>query len=199
MSARLVWLFLRTRLTGASIAAIAVVAASIALALARSEDATLTRLLLTIAPLGAAVVVGVGTRSPLGESEWTAAAPLPALRVGHLALLAGWGGLTLAVAGAFEPTDAAVWTLLRNGAGYAGLALLGARLLGAGVSWVPALAYGGGVWLAFVTAGEPPRSWMWPLHPAGDGGALYLALGLLAAGLLVVALAGPRLDAAEVN
>ena len=200
MTVRLASLYLRSRLTGGATAAVAAVAALAWLFLDLSEDRSLTTLLLTVMPVGAAVVVGASARSPFGEAERTASFSLPALRLGHLGGLLAWAGLALAAANTAAPGDAAAWTLVRNGAGYAGLALLGSRLLGAGVAWVPPVAYGVAVFVVWVGLLEPKpeRWWLWPVQDGADGSAWATALVLLGGGLAVAAQWGPREESGEV-
>jgi hypothetical protein len=143
------------------------------------------------APLAAAVVVGTTVRSPFGEAERTASQPLPPLRLGHLALLLGYGGVGLALAGVV-PDDGSLGMLLRNGAGFAGLALIGARIFGTAASWLLPLAYGGGVFFAYLIRPANDAWWRWPLQSADDGSAFAIALALLASGLAIVVIAGAR-------
>lgn len=167
---------------------------------------------LTLAPLLAACLIGAGAGSPFGEPERTAALPLPALRVSHLTglvLLAA--ACLLAANGLFVWFEAPVeaperwlatsaaevsWTLVRNVLAFAGLALIGSRLLGAGLAWVAPLGVGllslVVLMLAMPVDGEPLVRPLWavPVQPAGHGGALMAAGALLIVGLVAVALSG---------
>ena len=188
---RLTVLFLRSRMTGPSLLVLTAVAAAAGLALDASTNTDLTLLLRLTAPLAAAVVVGVAVRSLFGEAERTASRPLPPLRLVHLALLLAGGGGGLALANVL-PDGGALGMLLRNGAGFVGLALLGARILGTAASWLLPLVYGGGVFVAYLAQPERDPWWRWPLQPADDGSALAIALALLAGGLANVVIAGAR-------
>jgi hypothetical protein len=163
----------------------------------RSSNDGLTTLLLTSMPIGAAAVVGAGAGSPFGEAERTASFRLPALRLGHLGGLLLCAALALAVANRAAPATDTAWTLVRNGAGYAGLALLGALLLGAGLAWAVPATYGMAVWVASAAKVPPERWWMWPTEDAPDGSAWVSALLLLAIGLLLILPAGARESPSE--
>lgn len=192
MSGRLVRLYLQSRRTWTALAILLVVAAVAWWSLDRSRHDGLTTFLLTIMPLGAAAVIGAGAGSPFGETERTASRRLPILRLGHLGGLLLCAGLTLAVANRAVPATDTAWILVRNGVGYAGLALLGARILGAGPAWVAPSAYGMAVAVAFLANVPTTRWWMWPAHHAPDGSAWVSGLILLAIGLLVIAPVGAR-------
>jgi hypothetical protein len=167
---------------------------------------------LTLAPLLMACLIGAVAGSPFGEPERIAALPVPALRLGHLAglILIAAGSLLVANAAFtwFEPPveEVAVWVatselevaqaLGRNLLLFAGVALLGARLLGAGLAWVGPLAYG---MLSLVVLMLAPvdetgelivPAWAVPVQPGADGIALLAAVGLLLVGLATVAPSG---------
>ena len=129
--ARLATLFLRSRQTGPISIALAAVAIAAGLGLAASNNDDLNRFLRMVAPLAVAVVIGAGAGSPFGEAERTASRPLPPVRFGHLVLLLATGAALLALADV-APADGGLGVLLRNGAGFVGLSLIGARLLGSG-------------------------------------------------------------------
>jgi hypothetical protein len=192
VSGRLVWLYLQSRRTWTALAILIVVAAVAWWSLDRSHTDKLTTLLLTVMPLGAAAVIGASAGSPFGETERTASRRLPALRLGHLGGLLLGAALALAVANRAAPATDTAWILVRNGAGYAGLALLGARFLGAGSAWVVPSAYGMAVWVESVAKVPPERWWMWPTENAPDGSAWVSALLLLAIGLLIIVSTGAR-------
>jgi hypothetical protein len=178
-------------MAGPALLVLTAVAAAAGLALEASDYADLTLMLRMTAPLAAAVVVGVAVRSPFGEAERTASRPLPPLRLTHLALLLACGGGGLALA-SLLPDDGSLGMLLRNGAGFAGLALLGARGLGPGASWLFPFGYGTVASFAYFSGHHPDRWWLWPLQSADDGSALAIALALLAVGLANVVPTGAR-------
>jgi hypothetical protein len=147
-----------------------------------------TGLLPMAGPLAAAVIVATGVRSPFGELEAAVGHRVRMLRLPHLAgllILAG-AGLSLVAMG-WSLADAP-WVLARNLMGLAGLSLLAARVLGAGLSWLPPLVYvvlcGGAIDERNVT------EWAWPALGSGDVVAATLAVALLGAGLAAVTATG---------
>jgi len=197
-SSRLMMLFLRSRAAAQALLILTAIAATAGLALNASHHTDLILLLRMTAPLAAAVVVGIAVRSPFGETERTASQLLPPLRLAHLALLLAYGVAGLALASTL-PSDPSLGILLRNGAGFVGLALLGAWLLGTAISWLLPLAYGGAVYLAHLARPDSDAWWRWPIQPADDGSALVISLGLLTMGLALVVMtgAGDNPDEAE--
>ncbi len=167
---------------------------------------------LVLCPLLAACLIGAGAGSPFGEPERTAALPLPALRLGHLAgllLLAAacllganalfpWVDSPLARPRAWMATDAVGVTLalLRNLIGLTGLALLTSRVLGAGLAWVAPLGYGllslvVGLMVRPATGGDLViPAWAVPVLPAGERIASGASVTLLIVGLALVARSG---------
>ena len=201
MTLRLARLYLRTRLVGRVIASLAGIAALTWWSLDRSRDSMLTCLLLAMMPVAAATTIGISTRSPFGEAERTVSRSLPVLRFGHLAGMLAVAAVALIAANQAE-TGAATghafaWVLVRNGAGYAGLALLGARLLGAGLSWVPPVAYGVAGYVAGIAREHKSAWWLWPVQEDTDGSAWSVALVLLVIGLAAAVLWGARDEPGE--
>ena len=192
MTARLVGLFLRSRRAGVAIAWLAVMTAPAWWGFDLDRSPEVAGLLTTIVPLGAAIVIGASAGSPFGESERTASRSLPVLRLGHVGGLLVGGAVTLGAVGAVGPSEVGVWPMVRNGAGFAGLALLGARSLGAGTAWVPPTAYGLAVHAAADAGAAPAAWWLWPLRDPSDRLAWTAALGLVVAGLGAVACYGAR-------
>jgi hypothetical protein len=167
---------------------------------------------LTLAPLLMACLVGAAAASPFGEPERTAALPLPALRLGHLV-----GLVLLAVACLFLANAAFTWfeppveelskwmatselevaqVLGRNLLVFTGVALLGARLLGAGLAWIGPLGYGmlSLVVLMLARANDAGElvlpAWAVPVLPGGEGAAFLAAVVLVVIGLASVARSG---------
>ncbi|MBO2445689.1 hypothetical protein J4573_01160 [Actinomadura barringtoniae] len=139
---------------------------------------------LTVA-LGAAAVIGVTTWNPFGEVERTGGRHLPGLRLVTVLLLVAATAIAFAAA---TPADYA--SLLRQFVGLTGIALLTAALLGARHSWTIPLAYAvicaRGFDLGWTSL------WVWPTRTGHDTAATAIAAFLLAAGLAVAALHGPR-------
>jgi hypothetical protein len=139
---------------------------------------------------GAAAVIGVTTRSPFGEPERAAGHWLPFLRLG--------GGLALAVAaaGALAAGSAAAHLaggtagMVRDLAGFTGLALLTAVLAGGALAWIGPVAYLGITMPALGGGWTTP--WTWPARPPHDRGAAICAALVFAAGLMLVTVRGAR-------
>lgn len=197
MTLRLAALHLRSRRAAVALGGLVAVAVVTWLGLALGDGRGLTTVVMLVMPLGAAVLVGTSARSPFGDVERTASFPLPALRLGHLGGLLACGALLLAVANTATPTDDTAWSLVRNGAGYAGLGLLASRLLGAGLAWVPPVMYGTGVLVARLGAADSHRWWMWPVRNSDVDSTWVLALALLAVGLLLAVAHGAQDEAGE--
>ncbi len=191
LDARLAVLFLRSRQTTPIVVSLIAVAIVAGLALGASNNDDLTRILRMVVPLAAAVVIGAATGSPFGEAERTASRALPPVRLGHLRLLIGAGAALLALA-ALVPGEDGYGTLLRNGAGLVGMALIGARLVGAGFSWMLPLVYAAVVFADFLVKPDRDASWRWPLQPYDDAASWLIAVAFLVAGLGMVAWHGGR-------
>jgi hypothetical protein len=189
-------LFLRSRQTTPISLALIAVAVVAGLAIGTSNNDDLTRLLRMVGPLAAAVVIGTAAGSPFGEAERTGSRALPRIRFGHLAFLIGAGAAFLAFAVLVSGEDG-YGSLFRNGAGLVGLSLFGARLGGAGVSWMVPLAYAGVVFADFLVKPDRDASWRWPLQPSDDAASWLIAGVLLVAGLGVVSWHGSRDTGAE--
>ncbi len=181
---RLASLYLRSRRTGLALALLAAVAAATWLwrRVATGEDALSIMLLITAPSLTAACVIGATASSPVADLEATASRALPLLRLGHLGGLLALAALGLtAVGGALDGA------LVRDLAGFTGLALLTARLAGSAAAWSVPLAYGA---LA-VLVGPTPR-WAWPVQAAANQEAAVIAALLLVLGLGVIVWSGAR-------
>ncbi len=189
---RLAYLYLCSRQAGRTVAVLAAVAAAAWLWLRWDSTSEITVTIVPIVvPLAAAMMVGASAGSPFGESEVTGGRPLWPLRGGHLLALVAVAAAALALAVLRWGVPDGGWTLVRNLAGFTGLALFTARILGAGLSWVIPLGY---AILSFLAPrpGERPSPWAWPALAATDHMAALIALALLLAGLAVVALSGAR-------
>lgn len=188
---RLAGLYLRSRLAGRALAVLTAIAALTWLWVWWSGSATITVTLLPLTmPLAAAAVIGASTGGPFGESEGTASQLLAPLRMGHLAGLLAVAALTLALAVTWWSVPEGAWTLVRNLAGFTGLALLTSRVLGSGLCWVVPLGY---AVLSLLSPGfgQAP-AWAWSVRAAADQEAMAIAALLLLAGLALVARWGVR-------
>lgn len=142
----------------------------------------------------AASMISTGTGSPFGDAERTVARSLPPLRFGHLAGLLSAAAILLgATLLSLDLGDAWPYpmpALLRNLAGFSGLAFLAARLIGARLSWIAPVVFGT---FAYLTARKPDdtfASWAWQMQPGQDVVSWTVALPLLVAGLGLVCLYG---------
>lgn len=155
------------------------------------------RPLLIFATFAAASVIGTSAGSPFGETERTAARPLPPLRFGHLAaLLLIAGSLLVSVLISFDLENVRsshpVLALVRNLGGLVGLTLLTARLIGARLSWTVPLTF---VMISYLTARLPDdtfAAWAWHMQPGRDDLSWIIAVALGALGLSVVSRYGAR-------
>lgn len=206
---RLTGLYLRSRRVGGAVVTLVLVALlawagtqySLSQPSNRVEGGALIPFLV-LGALAAACVVGAGAGSPFGEAERTVSRPLSPIRLGHLSGLLLFSIVVLAAAlltfdlhGA-RPADPTLM-LLRNLAGFGGLALLTARFFGARLSWVLPLAFG----IAPVFAGMRPdgsfANWAWQMKPGDDLVSWAISLALLAVGLGLVCFQGTREPADE--
>lgn len=195
---RLMHLYLRSRLAGWSTVVLAASGAIAWFLLWRIVESGITAadvpeaiaLPLIVIPLLPAVVIGVSTRSPFGDTELSVSRSLPLLRFIHLAGLLTGGVIALALAANAWIFDSIEWELVRNLAGYTGLALIGARLLGSGLSWVVPLGYG--VIAFMLTATDPKSRWAWPGEWPLDRWSVTVAMVLIVVGLLTVTLQAER-------
>ncbi len=192
MVPRLLVLYLRARRTGVALVALLGGAALTWLVLDRTADPVLVKLTLIILPLVPAAILGVALRSPFGEAERAVGSPLPALRGWHLGGLLLVAGIALAVANRAATGPDFDWLLVRNAAGYGGLALLGGRLAGAALSWLAPFLYG--LFATVAPGGVLPREsgWLWPIQPPDVRAAATIACALLLVGLVVGVRYGAR-------
>ena len=139
---------------------------------------------------GAAAVIGVTTRSPFGEPERATGRWLPWLRLAASVALTGIAVGTLAAGAAAAHLAGGVVALTRDLAGFTGIALLTAAVLGGGLAWIGPMAY-----LAVTLpalAGNWTTPWIWPARPPHDRGAAICAALVFAAGVAVITVRGAR-------
>ena len=139
---------------------------------------------------GAAAVIGVTTRSPFGEPERATGRWLPWLRLAASVALTGIAVGTLAAGAAAAHLAGGAAGLARDLAGFTGIALLTAAVLGGGLAWVGPIAY-----LAVTLpalAGNWTTPWIWPARPPHDRGAAICAAVVFAAGVAVTTVRGAR-------
>jgi len=149
---------------------------------------------------GAAALIAVTTYGPFGEPERAAGRWLPVLRLGAaVALTAVAFGLLSAAAAAAHLSAAGAApavlpggtiALLRNLSGMVGLGLLSAVALGGAFGWVGPMAYLVVTEAALAHGSVTP--WVWPARPPFDRGAAVCAGLVIAAGLVLITVRGPR-------
>jgi hypothetical protein len=148
------------------------------------------QVVLMLITVAAAAIIATATYTPFGEHEHTAASPLPALRLTHLLTLSATATAAFTVAATTATFFIGTTAILRNLAGFTGIALIAAALLGARHAWIAPLGYtllcGGAI------DSQSVSGWTWPALPAGDHTADLIAVVLLVAGITAVALAGAR-------
>lgn len=213
---RLAGLYLRSRLAGLAILGIACVSflgwgvGTWILSQPFTDPEKYLGPVLVLSPLAISCIVGLDTSSPFGESEKTSGFPLSVLRFGHLVGLLAWSLLTLSLTMMTWSSDYAGWVLVRNLLGFAGLALVGASLLGSGLSWIAPFTFyalavfagrsetseeaGSGV-LANVLRGVPIgewERWAWPMRPDTDILSWVCAFLLVVLGLTHASLFGGK-------
>lgn len=153
--------------------------------------------LLVLSPVLVACVVGASAHSPFGETEQTAARPLPPLRFGHFAGLIGLAAIALTSAALVWGLDGndsyrTVLTLLRNVGGFTGLILLVALAVDGRLSWVLPLTFSVYALIRGLNPDGSWEQWAWPMRPVTDELSWAISLGLLVAGLVLVCVLGTR-------
>jgi hypothetical protein len=139
---------------------------------------------------GIAAVIGVTADSPFGEPERAAGRWLPYLRLAAALALAGAAFGALAAGSASQHLDGGTLGLLRDLAGFIGLAFLTGAVLGGALAWIGPIGY-----LAITLptlAGHWTTPWLWPDRPPHDRGAAICAGLVFVAGLAEVTVRGAR-------
>jgi hypothetical protein len=156
---------------------------------------TLSRQIPLTIEAAAAAAIGVTARSPFGDPERATGRWLPFLRLTTVVALAGAAVGALAAAAASAHLAAGSLGLLRDTAGFTGIALLTSAVLGGGLAWIGPVAYLG-VGVAALT-GRWTTPWAWPARPPHDRGAAICAGAVFIAGVAVVVVRGTREPAPE--
>ena len=139
---------------------------------------------------GAAAVITVTTFGPFGETERAAGRWLPWLRLGTAVALTAIAFGALAAGAAPGGMPGGTLALLRNFGGMVGIGLLAAVVLGGPFAWTGPMAY-----LLIAEGALAHRSatpWVWPTRPPHDRGGAICAGLVLAAGLVLITVHGPR-------
>jgi hypothetical protein len=139
---------------------------------------------------GAAAVIAVTTYGPFGEPERAAGRWLRWLRLGAAVALTAIAFGALAAGAAAGRMPGGTLALLRNLGGMAGLGLLSAVVLGGPFGWTGPMTY------LLITEGalahRSATPWVWPTRPPHDRGGAVCACLVLAAGLALITVRGPR-------
>jgi hypothetical protein len=139
---------------------------------------------------GAAAVVAVTTYGPFRDPERVAGRWLPWLRLGGAVALTAVAFGALAAGASAGGMPGGTITLLRDFGGMAGIGLLAAVVLGGAFGWIGPMAY-----LLIIEGALAHRSttpWAWPTRPPYDRGGAICACLVLAAGLVLITVRGPR-------
>ena len=138
----------------------------------------------------AGAIVVATTGSPFGESERTGGRWLPYLRLGTVVALAASAIALMCGGAAGGVLIGGSSVVLRDVAGFAGVGLLCAAVLGGSLAWVGPMAY-----LAvseYALAENWYTPWVWPARPPHDLGAGLCAAAVFAAGVLAITVRGSR-------
>lgn len=139
---------------------------------------------------GAAAVVAVTTFGPFGEAELAAGGRVPWLRLGTAAALTAVAFGSLAAGAAAGGMPDGTLALLRDFGGLTGVGLLAAAAFGGAFSWTGPMAY------LLITEGALAHGsatpWIWSARPPHDRGGAICACLVIAAGLVLITVRGPR-------
>ena len=189
---RLLSLYLRSRRVPAALAAVLVSTVALwSIGLAGVDAKTRLVLAVLAAAIGtAALAPGLVGADP--ALDRTAALSWPPRRAGHvLAMAAVVAGVLAATVLTGDPLATAT-VALRNAAGLAGLVALAAAALGAGLAWLPPVAWTAVVVMVGPQAGGYREALTWMVQPGGTASATVTALAVGAAGALAYAWRGSR-------
>jgi hypothetical protein len=139
---------------------------------------------------GAAAVIAVTTYGPFGETERAAGRWLPWLRFVTAIALSGVAVGALAAGAAAGTMTGGTVVLLRNVGGILGIGLLAAAILGGPFGWVGPMAYLLITEAALAHGTTTP--WIWPARGPHDSGGAIAAGVVIAAGLVLTTVRGPR-------
>ena len=139
---------------------------------------------------GAAAVIAVTTYGPFGEPERAAGRWLPWLRLSAAVALIAIAFGALAAGATPGGLPGGTLALLRNLGGMAGIGLLAAAALGGAFAWTGPMAF------LLITEGalahRATTPWVWPTRLPSDRGGAICACLVIAAGLLLTTVRGPR-------
>ena len=190
---RLAWLHARSRRVPAGVLALAVCAGVLHAALqwhwtfASGRYAQQVPLIIAA---GAAAVIAVTAHSPFGEAERATGRWLPYLRLFVAVGMCGLAIALLQLGAAGQGLNEGILVLVRNIIGITGIGLLCSLVTGGLLAWTLPIGYMAFCQYALLDAWNAP--WTWPVRPPADRGAWIVASAVLAAGLLLFTVFGPR-------
>jgi hypothetical protein len=190
---RLTWLHLRTRRVPAGVLALAGCGAALHAVLYwhwAFNTGPYAQQVPMIIEAGAAAVIAVTAHSPFGEQERAAGWWLPSLRLCTALALCGLAIALLQLGAAGQSLNEGVLTLARNVIGFTGIGLACSLVTGGLLAWVLPVGYMLFCQYALLELWRAP--WAWPVRPPADRGAWIAASVVLAAGLLLFTIRGPR-------
>jgi len=147
-------------------------------------------------PLVMAVVIGATVDEPTDEIAAAAPRRLRLWTVGHVLVVLLLGAVCLAPLAGYPNVDWGLAAAVRNLAGFTGLALLTAAVVGCVWAWTVPVAYGLGAY-ALEGLNRTESLLAWPLFPDRRAAGLVVAALLLSAGLLVTQGSTSRLARSE--
>lgn len=187
---RLTWLHLRTRRVPAGVSALAACGVVLHAALHWHWTFNSGRYAQQVPMIIEAGAAAVTAHSPFGEQERAAGHWLPHLRLSAAVGLTGIAILFLQLGAAGESLNAGVLVLARNVIGFTGLGLACSLVTGGLLAWALPLGYMMFCQYALLQLWRAP--WAWPVRPPADRGAWIAASLVLAGGLLLFTVRGPR-------
>ena len=190
---RLTWLHLRTRRVPAAIVALAACCALLRAGLYwhwAFNSGVYAQQVPMIIEAGAAAVIAVTAQSPFGEAERATGRWLPYLRLLTAVGLTGLATGLLQLGAAGESLNEGILVLARNVIGFTGVGLACSLVTGGLLAWTLPLGYMLFCQYTLLEAWRAP--WTWPVRPPADRGAWICASVVLAAGLLLFTVRGPR-------
>lgn len=187
---RLLWLFLRSRLSERVVAGLlAVSGLAWAWGAWLSQEEGPLKVALILFPIFCGAILANATCSPFGEHERIASRSLVGLRTIQIAGLVSIAAAGLVAAVWAWPVLDAEALVIRNLAGFCGLGLLTAVVIGARLAWIVPVGYG---LASFVVGSESSSPWALTSSPASSDLAIGIALAALAAGLVLICHYGAR-------
>jgi hypothetical protein len=190
---RLTWLHLRSRRVPAGILALAACGMLLHAVLYwhwTFNSGRYAQQVPMIIEAGAAAVIAVTAHSPFGEVERATGRWLPYLRLFAAVALSGVAILALQLGAVGANLNDGILVLARNVIGFTGLGLVCSLVAGGLLAWILPLGYMVFCQYALLAAWRAP--WTWAVRPPADRGAWICASVVLAVGLLLLTILGPR-------